>query len=92
MDEFTAYMSRFCSFQRRPYDLVHANFWMSGLVAAIRGFARLVRDHHARAANRGRDWCCGRLASTGSILRGRGSWETFWTISKPAGVQVAEQF
>lgn len=32
MQEFTAYMLRFC--QHTQYDLVHANFWMSGLVAA----------------------------------------------------------
>lgn len=32
MQEFTAYMLRFC--QHTHYDLVHANFWMSGLVAA----------------------------------------------------------
>src|SRR5438067_8577503 len=34
MDEFTAYMLRFCRGPRKAYDLVHANFWMSGLVAA----------------------------------------------------------
>ncbi len=34
MGEFTRYVLRFCKQQRRPYDLVHANFWMSGLVAA----------------------------------------------------------
>ena len=34
MDGFTAYVLRFCRRQRRPYDLIHANFWMSGLVAA----------------------------------------------------------
>src|SRR6185369_9520598 len=34
MEEFTAQMLRFCRLQRRLYDLVHANFWMSGLVAA----------------------------------------------------------
>ena len=32
MPEFTEYMMRFC--QHTRYDLVHANFWMSGLVAA----------------------------------------------------------
>jgi phosphoheptose isomerase len=31
---FTSYMVRFFRRQRRPYALVHANFWMSGLVAA----------------------------------------------------------
>ena len=34
MQEFTEYMIRFCRHQRKAYDLVHANFWMSGLVAA----------------------------------------------------------
>lgn len=34
MGEFTSYLLRFFKQQRRPYDLVHANFWMSGLVAA----------------------------------------------------------
>lgn len=34
MDEFSDYMYRFLRVQRRPYDLIHANFWMSGLVAA----------------------------------------------------------
>lgn len=33
MDEFTAYMLDWCQ-QRSPYDLIHANFWMSALVAA----------------------------------------------------------
>jgi glycosyltransferase involved in cell wall biosynthesis/phosphoheptose isomerase len=33
MDEFAQYMQRFCRCQRETYDLVHANFWMSGLVA-----------------------------------------------------------
>lgn len=34
MAEFTEWMLRFCRRQRRSYDLAHANFWMSGLVAA----------------------------------------------------------
>jgi phosphoheptose isomerase len=34
MAEFTAGMVRFCRRQRARYALVHANFWMSGLVAA----------------------------------------------------------
>ncbi len=34
MPRFTEYMVRFCKRQRRRYDIVHANFWMSGLVAA----------------------------------------------------------
>lgn len=32
MAEFTAYVLQVC--ERQPYDLIHANFWMSGLVAA----------------------------------------------------------
>jgi phosphoheptose isomerase len=32
MEEFTAHALRWC--RRHRYDLVHANFWMSGLVAA----------------------------------------------------------
>src|SRR3954471_15231169 len=31
MDSFTDWMTRFC--RREAYDVVHANFWMSGLVA-----------------------------------------------------------
>ena len=34
MGEFRDWMLRFCRRQRRGYDLAHANFWMSGLVAA----------------------------------------------------------
>jgi phosphoheptose isomerase len=34
MAEFTEAMLRFCRRQRVPYALAHANFWMSGLVAA----------------------------------------------------------
>ena len=34
MGEFTAGMIRFCRRQRSRYALAHANFWMSGLVAA----------------------------------------------------------
>ncbi|HEU4487876.1 MAG TPA: glycosyltransferase [Actinomycetota bacterium] len=33
MDEFTNFVLRFCRRQAHPYDLVHANFFMSGLVA-----------------------------------------------------------
>ena len=33
MPEFTAYVLQFCQSQT-TYDLIHANFWMSGLVAA----------------------------------------------------------
>ncbi len=33
MDDFTAYMLRFCRCQPECYELVHANFWMSGVVA-----------------------------------------------------------
>lgn len=32
MDEFTRYVQRAC--RRRRYDLLHANFWMSGMTAA----------------------------------------------------------
>jgi len=31
---FTDWMRRFMQAERQPYDLIHANFWMSGLVAA----------------------------------------------------------
>jgi glycosyltransferase involved in cell wall biosynthesis/phosphoheptose isomerase len=34
MNDFTDYMVRFCRYQRKAYDMIHANFWMSGLVAA----------------------------------------------------------
>lgn len=34
MAEFTAYVLQFCKRQPVAYDLIHANFWMSGLVAA----------------------------------------------------------
>jgi glycosyltransferase involved in cell wall biosynthesis len=34
MDEFTSFFLQFSRWQKQPYDLVHANFWMSGLVAA----------------------------------------------------------
>ncbi len=34
MERFTTWMLRYFKRQRRPYNLVHANFWMSGLVAA----------------------------------------------------------
>src|SRR5512132_569032 len=34
MEEFTANMLKFVRRQRRQYALAHANFWMSGLVAA----------------------------------------------------------
>lgn len=34
MDAFTEYMLHFCRCQRKAYDIIHANFWMSGLVAA----------------------------------------------------------
>ncbi len=33
MDDFAANVIGFCRRQPEPYDLVHANFWMSGLVA-----------------------------------------------------------
>ncbi len=34
MEAFSAWCLRFFKRQRKSYDLVHANFWMSGLVAA----------------------------------------------------------
>ena len=34
MAQFTAGMLRFCKRHHLAYDLIHANFWMSGLVAA----------------------------------------------------------
>lgn len=34
MQDFTEYVLKFCRCQRKAYDLIHANFWMSGLVAA----------------------------------------------------------
>jgi len=33
MDQFTGWMLRYIRRQKQPYDLMHANFWMSGLVA-----------------------------------------------------------
>jgi D-inositol-3-phosphate glycosyltransferase len=34
MDEFSAYMVEFCCKEQPLYDMIHANFWMSGMVAA----------------------------------------------------------
>lgn len=34
MEDFTAYVQQFCQNQQPAYELIHANFWMSGLVAA----------------------------------------------------------
>ncbi|HCF27205.1 MAG TPA: phosphoheptose isomerase, partial [Cyanobacteria bacterium UBA11049] len=34
MPEFTSYIQQFCEAKNQTYDLIHANFWMSGLVAA----------------------------------------------------------
>lgn len=34
MPEFTAYVRAFCKLKLRQYDLIHANFWMSALIAA----------------------------------------------------------
>jgi len=34
MGDFAEFVLKFCRRQRTPYDLIHANFWMSGLVAA----------------------------------------------------------
>ncbi|MHB1951595.1 MAG: glycosyltransferase [Acidiferrobacteraceae bacterium] len=33
MDDFSAFFNEFCAGRKRRYALVHANFWMSGLVA-----------------------------------------------------------
>ena len=52
--EFTAYVLQFCRTQRRAYDLVHANFWMSGLVACEvkRALGIPFVDHVPRARPR----------------------------------------
>lgn len=34
MGDFARWMDRYCAEQEQPYELAHANFWMSGLVAA----------------------------------------------------------
>lgn len=34
MAQFTTYILKFCKREGKAYDLIHANFWMSGLVAA----------------------------------------------------------
>lgn len=34
MPEFTAFIQQFCIRENKTYNLIHANFWMSGLVAA----------------------------------------------------------
>ncbi len=34
MDDFTSFVMRFIKRQHKPYDIIHANFFMSGLVAA----------------------------------------------------------
>lgn len=34
MGDFTAYMLQFCRRRGHTYDLIHANFWMSALIAA----------------------------------------------------------
>jgi D-inositol-3-phosphate glycosyltransferase len=62
MADFTAYMLQFCKYQRRPYDMVHANFWMSGQVAAdlkktlgipfvitLHALGRVRREHQGTA-------------------------------------------
>jgi D-inositol-3-phosphate glycosyltransferase len=59
MDEFRDYVLKFCKYQRESYDLIHANFWMSGLVAAdikralgipfvitFHALGRVRREHH----------------------------------------------
>jgi D-inositol-3-phosphate glycosyltransferase len=33
MTEFTRYMYRYLQDMEKPYDIIHANFWMSGMVA-----------------------------------------------------------
>jgi D-inositol-3-phosphate glycosyltransferase len=33
MDDFSNFMINYCEQNEKPYDLIHANFWMSGLVA-----------------------------------------------------------
>jgi hypothetical protein len=49
MDEFTSYVLKFCRRQRRAYDLMHANCWMSGLVAAeINCYASICPESHHR--------------------------------------------
>lgn len=49
MDDFTAQMIRFIDGQPKPYDLIHAHFFMSGLVAAnleeMRGIPFVVTFH-----------------------------------------------
>lgn len=64
MGDFTRCLLEFCTRSRLRYDLIHANFWMSGLVAAdVKGaigtpfvitFHALgrVRRQHQRAADR----------------------------------------
>ncbi len=34
MGQFTKYMLKFIQNEQQPYELIHANFWMSGMVAA----------------------------------------------------------
>jgi phosphoheptose isomerase len=49
MGEFTEYVLRLCRRRRKAYDLVHANFWMSGLVAAelkrVHGIPYVITFH-----------------------------------------------
>ncbi len=62
MDAFTEYFVRFARCQRKAYDMIHANFWMSGLVAAdvkrllgipfvitFHALGRVRRQHQQRA-------------------------------------------
>jgi phosphoheptose isomerase len=62
MGEFTEFFLEFVQRQARPYDLVHANFWMSGLVACevkkalgipfvvtFHALGRVRRQHQAEA-------------------------------------------
>ncbi|WP_156773861.1 glycosyltransferase, partial [Paraburkholderia tropica] len=50
MAEFARFLERFCSRETRPYDIIHANFFMSGLAAlAVKDALRvpLVMTFHA---------------------------------------------
>lgn len=62
MKEFTDYMVEFCRQRAVDYDLLHANFWMSGLVAAdvkeatdtpfvitFHALGRIRREHQGKA-------------------------------------------
>ncbi len=62
MEAFSEYMIAFIRRQGKPYDLIHANFWMSGLVAlnvkAALGIPFVVTFHalgHVRRQYQGKD-------------------------------------